>query len=264
MVTPDAVAASLERVRAQGPLVHNVTNDVAMQFSANLLIAAGASPIMSMAEEEAAELAALCGALVVNMGTATSLWLRGADKAVEGAQSAGRPWVLDPVGIGATRYRRETGARLFAAGPTVVRGNASEIMALAGETGGGRGVDSTLGSDAALNAAKALTSRAGCTTVVTGEVDLITDGRRVLRVANGDPLLTKITASGCGLTALVGAWLAVCDDPVEACAGALAAYGVAAEIAAERATGPGTFMADLIDALAGLEPTTLEARVRLR
>ena len=263
-MTPQAVAASLERVRAQAPLVHNVTNDVAMQFSANLLIAAGASPIMSMAEEETAELAAMSGALVVNMGTATSLWLRGAQKAIAGAQSAGRPWVFDPVGIGATGYRREIGARLFAAGPTVVRGNGSEIVALAGETGGGgRGVDSTLGSDAALDAAKALARRAGCTAVVTGEIDLITDGQRVLRLANGHPLLTRITASGCGLTALVGAWLAVCDDQLQACAGALAAYGVAAEIAAERTAGPGTFMAGLIDALAALEPAALEARVRL-
>ena len=262
-MTPQAVVSSLERVRAQGPLVHNVTNDVAMQLSANLLIAAGASPIMSMAEEETAELAALCGALVVNMGTLTSLWLRGAEQAIEGARSAGRPWVLDPVGIGATRYRRRTGAALFAAGPAVVRGNASEIAALAGESGGGRGVDSTQGSDSALAAARALAARGRCVAVVTGEVDLITDGQRLVRVANGHPLLTRITASGCGLTALVGAWLAVSDDPLEACTGALAAYGVAAEIAAERAAGPGSFMAHLLDALAGLDGPTLADRVRL-
>lgn len=259
----NVAARLLDTVRAQAPLVHNVTNGVAMALSANLLIAVGASPIMAMAPEEAGDIVGISGALVVNMGTLTAAWIEGAEAAVGGAAAAGRPWLLDPVGVGATAFRRSVGARLAGRRPTVIRGNASEIVALAGEAAGGKGVDSTLGSDAALDAARQLARTAGAVVVVTGAVDLVTDGDRLVRVANGHPLLTRITASGCGLSALTGAWLAVGDDPMEACAGALVAYGVAAEIAAERARGPGSFQVELLDALAALDPATLRARARI-
>lgn len=257
------VGEGVERIRARGPLVHNITNLVAINYSANLLIAAGASPIMSEAPEETAELAAICNALVINMGTLTGHWIAGARAAIGGARSAGRPWVFDPVGVGATAFRRETGAAILALGPPVIRGNASEIVALAGSAGGGKGVDSTLGSEAATEAATVLARSAGAVVVVTGAVDVITDGSRTLRVANGHPLLTEITASGCGLTALMGAWLAVLDDPLEAAAGACAAYGIAAELAAGRAQGPGTFLPCLLDAVRALDGSEAGQRARL-
>jgi hydroxyethylthiazole kinase len=257
------IGEGLERVRRAAPLVHNVTNLVAMSLSANVLIAVGASPIMSAAPEEAGELAAMSGALVVNMGTLTRDWVEGAMAAIAGANRAGRPWVLDPVGVGATAFRNDTAVRLLAEKPRIVRGNASEIAALAGTGAGGKGVDSTLGTDAAAEAALALARRTGAIVVATGPVDLATDGRRTRRVANGHPLLTGITASGCALTALIGVWAAVIEDPLDAATGALVAYGVAAELAAEGAHGPGSFGAALLDRLASLDVATLAARAQV-
>lgn len=263
MADHDFAAAGVDRVRARAPLVHNVTNLVATTLSANVLIAAGASPIMATAPEETRELASISAALVVNMGTLTREWVAGAKPAIEGARAAGKPWVLDPVGVGASAFRRETAADLIGRGPRIVRGNASEILALAEGTGAGKGVDSTHGADAALEAAAALAARLRAVVAVTGAVDLVTDGGRTLRVANGHELLTRITASGCALTALVGAWAAVLEDPLEATAGALAAYGVAAELAAERARGPGSFVPALLDALAALDGATVGARAKI-
>ena len=257
------VADGVERIRREGPLVHNVTNLVAMTLSANVLIAAGASPIMSAAPEETADLAGFCGALVVNIGTLTRDWIEGAQAAVGGARAAGKPWVLDPVGVGATAFRRETARALVAQAPRIVRGNASEIRALAGEGAGGKGVDSTEGADAAEDAARRLADATGAVVAVTGKVDLVTDGRRVLRIANGHELLTRTTASGCALTALIGAWVAVLPDPLEATAGALAAYGVAAELAAARAEGCGTFVPALLDALGALDGATAAHLARI-
>ena len=262
-MTPETIAATLAAMREQAPLVLNVTNDVAMNFSANVLIAAGASPLMSFAAEETGELGAMSGATVVNMGTLTRPWIEGAHAAIEGAVNAGRPWLLDPVGIGATGFRRETGAALMARKPTILRGNASEIIALFGEVSDGKGVDSTASVEAAREAAVALAEERGCITVVTGAVDLVTDGTRTFSLAGGDPLLARITASGCALTGLMGAFAATTEDPLLAAAGALAAYGAAAEIAAEQAGGPGSFMTSLIDALASLVPSAVEARARL-
>ncbi len=259
----DFVAAGVDRIRREAPLVHNVTNLVAMTLSANVLIAAGASPIMSAAPEEAGILAGFSGALVVNIGTLTRDWIEGAHAAVAGALAAGRPWILDPVGVGATPFRRETAAALIAQQPRIIRGNASEIMALAGSGSGGKGVDSTTGSDAAAESAARLARDTGAVIAVTGAVDLVTDGSRTLTVANGHELLTRTTASGCALTALIGAWAAVLDDPLEATAGALAAYGVAAELAAARAPGCGSFVPALLDALGALDGATAARLARI-
>lgn len=259
----DFVARGVDRVREAAPLVHNVTNQVAMTLSANVLIAAGASPIMAMAPEETRELAALARALVVNMGTLTADWIKGALPAIEGARQAGRPWILDPVGVGASAFRRDTAAELLARSPRVIRGNASEILALASGSGAGKGVDSAHGAEAAEEAAKALATRQRAVVAVTGPVDLVTDGGRTFRIANGHELLTRTTASGCALTALVGAWAAVHDDPFEATAGALVAYGVAAELAAEVARGPGSFVPAFLDALAALDGAAAARHARV-
>ena len=257
------VAEGVDRIRRNAPLVHNVTNLVAMTLSANVLIAVGASPIMSAAPEETGELAAMSGALVVNIGTLTTAWIAGAEAAVAGARRAGRPWLLDPVGVGATTFRRETAQALVAQRPRIIRGNASEILALAQGADGGKGVDSTAGVDAALDAARALAVATGAVVAVTGAVDLVTDGSRSRRVENGHVLLTRTTASGCALSSLIGAWAAVLDDPLEATSGALAAYGVAAEIAAGTATGCGSFVAALLDALGGLNGATAARMARI-
>ena len=257
------VAEGVDRIRREGPLVHNVTNLVAMTLSANVLIAAGASPIMSAAPEEAGDLAGFSGALVVNIGTLTHDWVEGARAAIRGARIAGRPWVLDPVGVGATAFRRDTTRALIAQGPRIIRGNASEIMALAGGAAGGKGVDSTAAAEAAAEAARALARDTGAVVAVTGAVDLVTDGTRTLTVANGHELLTRTTASGCALTALIGAWVAVLADPLEATAGALAAYGVAAELAAPKSAGCGTFVPALLDALGALDGATAARLARI-
>ena len=259
----DFLAAGVDRIRRDGPLVHNVTNLVAMTLSANVLIAAGASPIMSAAPEEAGALTAMSGALVVNIGTLTRDWIEGAHAAVRSAVETGRPWILDPVGVGVTSFRRDTAQALVARRPRIIRGNASEIMALAGAGGGGKGVDSTAGSDAAGEAARRLAVATGAVVAVTGAVDLVTDDSRTLTVANGHELLTRTTASGCALTALVGAWAAVLTDPLEAATGALAAYGVAAELAAERAAGCGSFVPALLDALGALDGATVARLARI-
>lgn len=257
------LAAGVDGIRQQAPLVHNVTNLVAMTLSANVLIAAGASPIMSAAPEEAGALAAMSGALVVNIGTLTHDWIEGAHAAVEGAVGAGRPWILDPVGVGATSFRRETTQALLARRPRIIRGNASEIMALAGTGAGGKGVDSTAGSEAAGESARRLAAATGAIVAVTGAVDLVTDGSRTLTVANGHELLTRTTASGCALTALIGAWAAVLADPLEATTGALVTYGVAAELAAARAAGCGSFVPALLDALGALDGATATRLARI-
>lgn len=259
----DFVAEGVDRVRRDAPLVHNVTNLVAMTLSANVLIAVGASPIMSAAPEEAADLAALSGALVINIGTLARDWIEGAHAAVGGARRAGRPWILDPVGVGATTFRREAARALVGQAPRIIRGNASEILALAEGSAGGKGVDSTAGTDAAADAAQRLAVATRAVVAVTGAVDLITDGQRTLRVANGHPLLTRTTASGCAATALIGAWAAVLPDPLEAAAGALAAYGVAAELAAPRVAGCGSFVAALLDALGDLDGATAARLARI-
>jgi hydroxyethylthiazole kinase len=263
VTAPVYVAEGVDRVRRAAPLVHNVTNLVAMTLSANVLIAAGASPIMSAAPEEAGDLAAMSGALVVNIGTLTSPWISGAHAAVAGARRAGRPWVLDPVGVGATAFRREAARALIVLQPRIIRGNASEILALAERGAGGRGVDSTAGASAAADAAKALALSTGAVVAATGAVDLVTDGTRTVEVANGHELLTRTTASGCALTALIGAWAATLDDPLHATAGALAAYGVAAELAAAKAEGCGSFVMALLDALGSLDGATAARLARI-
>jgi hydroxyethylthiazole kinase len=171
--------------------------------------------------------------------------------------------VLDPVGVGATAFRRDTTRALVAQGPRIIRGNASEIVSLAAGAAGGRGVDSTAAADAAADSARSLARESGAVVAVTGAVDLVTDGSRSVTVANGHELLTRTTASGCALTALIGAWVAVLADPLEATVGALAVYGVAAELAAAEARGCGTFVPALLDALGAMDGATAGRLARI-
>ncbi len=266
-MTTDAARswASLQAIRREAPLIQNITNFVSMDVVANGLLALGASPAMVHAEEEVADFVAIARALVVNIGTLSPPWVAAMIRAAETARAKRKPWVLDPVGVGATPYRTRVASELAALRPTVIRANASEILALAGAAlGPTKGVDSTHGSEEAIDAAEALARQVRTVVAVTGEVDYVTDGERALRVANGDPLMTKVTALGCTASGLVGAFLAVEPDPLLAAAEALSVFGLAGELAAREAAGPGSLRWRLLDQLAGLDRDALAAGIRIR
>lgn len=259
MNTPGSV---LDAMRAKTPLVHNITNFVAMNVMANVLLAIGASPAMVHACEEAAEFAALSQALTVNIGTADPQWGAAMRDAAAVMGKSGRPWVFDPVGVAATRFRQELSGGLLDLGPTVVRGNASEILALAGLGGAARGVDARDSVEAAEDAARLLAARSGGIVAVSGPTDFVTDGARGARVSNGHPMMGRITAIGCSLNGVIAAFCV--DQPrFEATVAALAAYGVAGEVAGRSAHGPGSFQVAFLDALHALAPDALDAAARI-
>jgi len=249
----------LRTMRANPPLVQCITNFVAMNIAANVMLAAGASPAMVHAEEEAGEFAAISGALTINIGTLSSSWLAGMLKAAQSAHEADKPWVLDPVAHYATQFRRKAVAQLLELRPAIVRGNASEIIALAGGTSRGQGVDSRDAVAQAEDSARLFAARHGCIVAVTGVTDFVTDGQKAKRIAGGSPLMPQVTALGCSLTCLVGAFAAAApDDPFDATIAALAVFAVAGEQAGAIADGPGSFSWRFLDALAGLTPETLD------
>ncbi len=253
----------LARVREQGPLVHCMTNVVVAGFTANILLALGASPAMVENREESGDFAAVAGGLLVNLGTLTGERADAMRTAVRSANRAGTPWVLDPVAVGGLRFRTDLAQELVVGSPAVVRGNASEVIGLAGGNGSGRGVDSTLAAVSAAPAAETLIGQgAGCV-AVSGAVDHLTDGSDVVAMHNGDPVMTRVTGVGCALGAVVTACTAVGATPLAAAVAGTAIMTVAAEHAAPRCAGPGTFAVHLIDAVADLTPDTLRQGVRL-
>jgi hydroxyethylthiazole kinase len=257
------VVNTLERLRARRPLVHNITNYVAMTVSANVLLALGASPAMVHAIEEVEDFVGISDALVINIGTLSPPWVAAMRRAVVVANATGTPWVLDPVGCGATPYRTTTAAELAALRPAIIRANASETMSLAGATAAGpKGVDSTAGSDEALDAARLLARKTGSVVAVTGAVDYVTDGRADVRIESGHPMMPLSTALGCSLSAVTAAFAAVAD-PMAAAVSALAVFGAAGAEAAERCRGPGHLPAELCDALHLMDGATLERRARV-
>ena len=250
MLDAKTLCKDLRSIRTQGPLVHSITNFVVMNTTANALLAIGGSPIMAHAAEEMEELTAIVQALVLNIGTLSRPWIESMLLAGRLARSRGVPVVLDPVGAGASRLRTDTALTLLEeVKPAVVRGNASEIMALNGAAGTTKGVDSTSGSDAAADAAHALACRTASVVVVSGATDLITDGTRTVRIAGGSPLLPRITGMGCTASALIGAFVAVNPSPFAAAVHAMAVMDIAAEMAQEKAAGPGTLQLHFLDAL---------------
>ena len=251
-------------MRTSPPLVQCITNFVAMNIAANVMLAAGASPAMVHAEEEAAEFAAISGALTINIGTLSAGWLVGMLSAAQSARQAGRPWVLDPVAHYATAFRRRAVAQLLDLQPTVIRGNASEIIALAGGVSRGQGVDSRDPVELAEQSARQLAERHGCVVAVTGVTDFVTDGDKARRIEGGSPLMPQVTALGCSLTCLVGAFAATApDNPFDATVAALAVFAVAGEQAAAMAEGPGSFSWRFLDALAALDAGALTAKARI-
>ena len=262
-IDASALSAAREAVRARTPLVHCLTNTVVQTVTANALLAAGAAPAMVDAPQEAADFAAIASAVLINVGTVHERTAEAMRLAARSAGAAGTPWVLDPVAVGALPYRTSLAAELVTLRPTVVRGNASEVLALAGAGAGGRGVDSTDTADDAAKAAAELAARTGGVVAVSGEVDLLTDGRRTVRVGGGSALLTRTTGAGCALGSLVAAYVAVTDDPLIGAVAAHAHVALAAEQAAAVASGPGTFAAawlDALDAVDGARLATADVR----
>ncbi len=257
-----AAGDSLARMRATAPLVHNITNYVAMNFMANVLIAVGASPAMVHAREEVAEFAKLAQALSVNIGTADPDWGAAMLEAARVMNDHARPWVFDPVGVAATRFRQSLSADLLALRPTVIRGNASEILTLAGMAGRARGVDAGDSVDAAIDAATTLAQSTKCVVAVSGPVDYVTDGAQAYRVANGHPLMARVTVMGCSLNSVIAAFC-VGQPVLDGTAAALASYGLAGEMAARRAMGPGSFQPAFLDALDALTPGALSEGARV-
>jgi hydroxyethylthiazole kinase len=257
--------STLGQLRERRPLVHQITNYVVMNETANATLALGALPVMAHAREEVEEMVALAGALVLNIGTLSLHWVEAMIAAGKAANVGGTPIVLDPVGAGATRYRTDTTRRILAeVEVTVLRGNQGEVATLVGVDAEVRGVESIAAADEAAELARLAARSLGLVASVTGPVDHVSDGERVLAVANGHELLATVTGTGCMSSAITGCFLAAKrNEPLEAAAEALAAFGVAAEDAARDAKGPGTFHVKLYDALAALDPGTLDARARI-
>ena len=251
-------AHNLTALRAQKPLIHNITNFVVMNYTANALLAMGASPVMAHAPNEVEEMVGLAGALVLNIGTLTDEWIDSMLTAGKAAVARRLPVVLDPVGSGATTLRTRSARRIISdVRPAVIRGNASEVLSLRDESSKTKGVDARHSVDDATRTAEALARELNAVVAITGPVDLVTDGRRMARVANGHFLMGCVTGTGCTATAAIGAFMAVDPDPLGAAATALAYFGLAGEVAAQTASAPGTFMIRMLDALYTITPEQL-------
>ena len=263
------IGRTLDRLREVRPLVQNITNYVSMDIAANALLALGASPAMVHAPEEIEDFGAFIGALAVNIGTLSAPWVESMVTAAALAHRNQKPWVLDPVGAGATRFRNETVVALCAHRPTVVRGNASEIMAVAAALGVSqstarpKGVDSADETSEAAGIAADLALHLGCVVAATGAVDVLTDGRTTRRLANGAPVMAQVTAVGCSLSAIVAAFCAVEPDAFEATTAAVAVVGIAGERAAARSRLPGSFRTAWLDELCALDAAGVAATLRL-
>lgn len=265
-MTLDAVAIGdrIAALRRATPLVQCLTNAVVMNFTANVLLAAGAAPAMVDIPDEAGPFAQVASAVLINLGTPRAEQRTAMLEAAAAAVQAHRPWVLDPVAVGSLPVRTALAAQLLEFHPTCIRGNPSEVMALAGKGTGGRGVDSVATPDVARAAAQELARRHHAIVAVSGPVDLVTDGTTDLRIGNGTPILTRVTGGGCALGALVAAFLG-CEprSTLHAVATAVATYTIAAEIAAEGATGPGSFAVRFLDALGALDLGAVQQRLVL-
>src|SRR5829696_4059941 len=256
--------ATLAVVRERKPLVHNITNYVVMNETANAILALGALPVMAHAKEEVAEMVGLAGALVLNIGTLSEGWIEAMVVAGRTANERGVPVVLDPVGAGATSYRTRTAQRLLdELDVAVLRGNPGEIATLVGVEAEVRGVESVGAGGDPAELAREAARTLGLVTSVTGAVDHVSDGERSVAIANGHELMASITGTGCMSTAITGCFLAAREDSLVGAAEALVAFGVAGEEAAAEAKGPGSFHVALYDALAGLDPATLSSRAKL-
>ncbi|MDF2608415.1 MAG: thiM1 [Bacillales bacterium] len=244
---------TIEKVRETNPLIHNITNIVVTNFTANGLLALGASPVMAYAHEEVADMAKIASAVVLNMGTLDENVVTSIIIAGKSANENNVPVVFDPVGAGATPYRTEAARKILKeVQVTVLRGNAAEVANVTGEDWIIKGVDAGVGSGDVVELAKRASKQLGCITVITGKDDVITNGDTTYKVENGHPILTKVTGTGCLLGSVIGAFIATSDEKLFAAAEAVSFYGVAAEIAAQKTieNGPGSFQIEFLNQLA--------------
>ena len=260
MHAPDLFPFAM-RVRERAPLIHCLTNLVVTNFTANVLLAVGAAPAMVVAREEVAEFAAVANALSVNLGTLDLPQTKSIRAAIDAANQAGKPWILDPVAVGPLRFRTEFAFDLLELTPAVIRGNASEIISLSGGATSGRGVDSMALAESAVDAAQLLAMKTGAVVAVTGATDYVTDGRRTVALSNGSALMTRVTGVGCALSATVAAFAGVADEGElwAATVAAIAYSSIAGELAARDAAFPGSFAVAYLDRLASLDAATFAA-----
>jgi hydroxyethylthiazole kinase len=262
-ITPREIAQDLELVRRLSPLVHNITNYVVMNTTANALLAVGASPVMAHAPEEVEDMVAIAAALVINIGTLSEPWVGSMARAARRAGQKGIPIIYDPVGAGATAYRTRTiRALLEEAPPAVIRGNASEISAVADDRFRTKGVDSAASAESALASARWLSEHHGCVVCISGQTDYVIDQNGMAMIQNGHAWMPKVTGLGCTATALCGAFAAVERDHFMATVAAMAVMGIAGEIAAEISAGPGSLQVNFLDALHNLDYPGIERRLK--
>ena len=261
----EKASENLTLLRERKPLIHNITNFVVMNYTANALLAMGASPVMAHAQNEVEDMVSFAGTLVLNIGTLTDDWIASMVKAGIKASAQGTPIILDPVGSGATPLRTNSAKQIIEQTKiSVIRGNASEILSLRLEDSKTKGVDSVHAVDEAADTARILAEELQTTLAITGPVDLITDGHRMVQVSNGHPLMGYVTGTGCTATTTIGAFLAVDSDPVSAAATSLAFFGLAGEVAGRSASAPGSFMIQMLDALYNITPEMLEEGCKIQ
>lgn len=262
-ISIDDVIVILERIRTRHPLVHCLTNHVVKNFTANVLLAVGAAPAMVEHADEAAEFAAMADALLINIGTLDEPQIAAIRRAIPSANQAHKPWILDPVAVGPLTVRTNFAREIITQRPAIIRGNASEIIALAGQAGRGRGVDSGDPAETALAAARPLAALTKGAVLVTGPIDYATDGTKTIACSNGHPLMTRVTGVGCAQGAITAACAAVADSPLAAAVAAATLMAVAGDLAARVSQRPGTFATALLDALDQLDSATLHREAKL-
>ncbi|MCX5848656.1 MAG: hydroxyethylthiazole kinase [Deltaproteobacteria bacterium] len=249
-ITAAEIYKSIEAIRRESPVVHNITNYVVMNSTANALLAIGASPVMAHAEEEVEEMVNIASALVINIGTLSEHWINSMFRAARQARKKGIPVILDPVGAGATTYRTKTARELINnEPPAIIRGNASEIMALYDDKARTKGVDSAASADAAIEIARRLSETHKCVVCISGATDYIIDKEKIMKIKNGHQLMSRVTGLGCTASALCGAFAAVEKAPFAAAVNAMAVMGIAGEMAAKTAAGPGSLQIHFLDYL---------------
>jgi hydroxyethylthiazole kinase len=262
-ITAESIWSAIREIRTRAPVVHNITNYVVMNNTANALLALGASPVMAHAEEEVEDMVNIAGALVINIGTLSPHWIRAMFRAAHQARERNIPIVLDPVGAGATLYRTTTARELLQeVSPSIIRGNASEIMSLIEKGAQTKGVESTVKSHTAVDVARQLQRFYGSVVCVSGERDYIIHNSDITIILNGHPMMTKVTGMGCIATALCGAFAAVNRTYAQAAAQAMAVMGIAGEIAAKDAPGPGSLQVRFYDVLYGLSERDIDLHLR--
>jgi len=263
MTDPNTLIKDLEQLREQAPLIHNITNYVVMNPTANALLSIGASPVMAHEPKEMEEMVSIASALLINIGTLSERWIEAMHIAGKTAKSKGKPIILDPVGAGATSLRTDTTKSLIEeVNPQVIRGNASEILAVAKAEMSTKGVDSTAKADEAINVAKELAKNTKSIVSISGKTDYITDGTTLHKVENGHPLMGKITGTGCTATALTAAFSSVNKDYLIAATEAMQIMGIAGEMAAEESDAPGTFQTKFLDALYKINLDEIKNRIK--